>query len=227
MRVNVTDTLTFGGSFAPTEGVYFVEPTGRLPNARSGLYNATSGRTFEAALLETNVGFDGLFESGATDDVGIVVEVLDVEPGSQVVPGEFVFLSFTGGMQGADVDGVAVQPGASVVANVIYLDLDNLHDVLGIRTIEQFWLIDAGGATNEIDPIEAFSLNPVIVRTPGDLNCDGSVNNFDIDPFVLALTDPTAYAAQFPGCDPLNGDINNDGLLNNFDIDPFVALLTG
>ncbi|MGE0481485.1 MAG: hypothetical protein AB7Q17_13540 [Phycisphaerae bacterium] len=61
----------------------------------------------------------------------------------------------------------------------------------------------------------------------GDLNCDGVVNNFDIDPFVLALTDPAAYAAAFPNCDINNADINDDGMVNNFDIDPFVACLTG
>lgn len=64
-------------------------------------------------------------------------------------------------------------------------------------------------------------------RRPGDLNCDGLVNNFDIDPFVLALSDADAYAAQFPNCDRLNADANNDGLVNNFDIDPFVVLLAG
>ncbi|MBL8878096.1 MAG: hypothetical protein JNG88_03160 [Phycisphaerales bacterium] len=61
----------------------------------------------------------------------------------------------------------------------------------------------------------------------GDMNCDGTVNNFDIDAFVLALTDPAAYAATYPTCNIMNGDVNGDGLLNNFDIDPFVALLTG
>ncbi|MGE0481067.1 MAG: hypothetical protein AB7Q17_11405 [Phycisphaerae bacterium] len=61
---------------------------------------------------------------------------------------------------------------------------------------------------------------------PGDLNCDGLVNNFDIDPFVLALTDPASYAAAFPTCDISRADVNDDGLVNNFDIDPFVALLT-
>lgn len=60
----------------------------------------------------------------------------------------------------------------------------------------------------------------------GDLNCDGVVNNFDIDAFVLALTDPAAYAAQYPECDAGLGDVNGDGVVNNFDIDPFVALLT-
>jgi hypothetical protein len=62
---------------------------------------------------------------------------------------------------------------------------------------------------------------------PGDLNCDDAVNVFDIDPFVLALTDPVAYPAAFPGCDRLNADINGDGVVNAFDIDPFVSLLTG
>jgi hypothetical protein len=62
---------------------------------------------------------------------------------------------------------------------------------------------------------------------PGDLNCDGAVNAFDIDPFVLALTDPTGYAAAFPGCIILNADCNGDGLVNAFDIDPFVLILTG
>jgi hypothetical protein len=61
----------------------------------------------------------------------------------------------------------------------------------------------------------------------GDLNCDGFVNNFDITPFVLALTDPAGYAAQFPNCDLANADINQDGLVNNFDITPFVHLLSG
>jgi hypothetical protein len=59
----------------------------------------------------------------------------------------------------------------------------------------------------------------------GDLNCDGVVNAFDIDPFVLALTDVTGYAAAWPGCDYLLADCNGDGDVNAFDIDPFVALL--
>jgi hypothetical protein len=61
----------------------------------------------------------------------------------------------------------------------------------------------------------------------GDLNCDGAVNNFDIDAFVLALTDDSAYTAAFPDCDRNLADVNRDGLVNNFDIDAFVALMTG
>jgi hypothetical protein len=60
----------------------------------------------------------------------------------------------------------------------------------------------------------------------GDLNCDGRVNNFDITPFVKALTDPTLYHELYPNCSVANGDLNADGQVNNFDITPFVHLLT-
>ena len=60
----------------------------------------------------------------------------------------------------------------------------------------------------------------------GDLNCDGAVNTFDIDPFVLALTNPSAYTAAHPDCPITNADANGDGDVNAFDIDPFVLLLT-
>ena len=61
----------------------------------------------------------------------------------------------------------------------------------------------------------------------GDLNCDGSINSLDIDPFVLALTSEADYYLEFPHCDAFNADINSDGSINSLDIDPFVSLLTG
>ncbi|MBU0639951.1 MAG: hypothetical protein KKB50_13870 [Planctomycetes bacterium] len=33
----------------------------------------------------------------------------------------------------------------------------------------------------------------------GDMNNDGTVNGFDIDPFVMALEDPAEYEDEFPG----------------------------
>lgn len=63
-------------------------------------------------------------------------------------------------------------------------------------------------------------------RVRGDLNCDGLVNNFDIDPFVLAISDIELYDELYADCDPMNGDMDNNGLLNNFDIDPFVACVS-
>lgn len=64
------------------------------------------------------------------------------------------------------------------------------------------------------------------VITPGDLNCDGSVNFQDINPFVLALSNPSAYDTTYPDCDILSGDISGDGTTDFRDINPFVSLLS-
>ncbi|MCG3128731.1 MAG: hypothetical protein CHACPFDD_03622 [Phycisphaerae bacterium] len=61
--------------------------------------------------------------------------------------------------------------------------------------------------------------------SPGDLNCDDRVDFGDVDPLVLLLTDPSAYTAQYPNCDPRLADVNGDGSVNAFDVDPFIALL--
>lgn len=61
----------------------------------------------------------------------------------------------------------------------------------------------------------------------GDMNCDGAVNILDINPFVMAISDPTGYATMFPDCSIELGDINKDGNTNILDINPFVNLLAG
>ena len=61
----------------------------------------------------------------------------------------------------------------------------------------------------------------------GDVNCDGSINNFDIDAFVAALTDPSGYAATYPDCNRTLADCDRNGGVDNFDIDAFVDLLAG
>ena len=66
----------------------------------------------------------------------------------------------------------------------------------------------------------------VLVCGSGDLNCDGTVNLFDVEPFTLAVTDAPAYEAAYPECDIINGDCNLDTVVNLFDIDPFVVLMT-
>ena len=59
------------------------------------------------------------------------------------------------------------------------------------------------------------------------MNCDGLLNAFDIDPFVLALVTPEQYAAAFPDCLIERADCNCDGIVNAFDIDAFVQCLLG
>ncbi len=61
----------------------------------------------------------------------------------------------------------------------------------------------------------------------GDLNCDDQVNFFDIDAFVLAITDPAGYEEAYPDCDIMLADIDGDGQVSFFDIDGFVELITG
>ena len=79
-----------------------------------------------------------------------------------------------------------------------------------------------------VDDVEVWGLPPGgAVFAAGDMNCDGAVNSFDIDPFVLAMSDAAAYAAEYPDCNMNLGDMNDDGAVNAFDIDPFVANLTG
>ncbi len=63
------------------------------------------------------------------------------------------------------------------------------------------------------------------IYQPGDLNCDGLINNGDIDAFVLALTDPDTYATVYPDCDRMLADCNGDEVVNNGDIDAFIAKL--
>jgi len=65
------------------------------------------------------------------------------------------------------------------------------------------------------------------VVTPGDLNCDGVVNFDDINPFVLALSDPAAYQIAYPDCNILNADCDGDGDVDFDDINSFVAILSG
>lgn len=61
--------------------------------------------------------------------------------------------------------------------------------------------------------------------THGDLDGDGVLTNFDIDPFVLALVDPAGYQAAYDLPADALGDFDGDGRLTNFDIDPFVNAL--
>ncbi len=63
----------------------------------------------------------------------------------------------------------------------------------------------------------------------GDLNCNGSVNFGDINPFVLYLSNFVTWQAEYIDCPPENGDINGDGTYGQAslgDINPFVELLT-
>ena len=95
------------------------------------------------------------------------------------------------------------------------------------------WLPGLGGGQANLGvapdltsiPGQQFATLPLVRR--GDVNCDGAVGFGDINPFVLLLSNPTAWQAEYPACPMLNGDINGDGTVGFDDINPFVALLSG
>jgi hypothetical protein len=76
-----------------------------------------------------------------------------------------------------------------------------------------------------LDDIEIWALAPAPGEV-GDLNCDGTVDFGDINPFILALSNPIEYGIVYPSCDILHGDIDGDGSVDFGDINPFVQLLT-
>jgi uncharacterized protein (TIGR03382 family) len=152
----IQETATRGGGFVPTERIHYADATGVPSNPSSGLSHVRTGRDFEIALIETNLGPTGVIETGATDDFGIIVEVGQTRPGASVVPGEFVFLSFTGGLEGADIDSLDVPPHGGMTL-LLYLDLDPLDSVLGAETITRLFVIDGSGS-GEVDVLDVISL---------------------------------------------------------------------
>jgi len=54
---------------------------------------------------------------------------------------------------------------------------------------------------------------------PCDMNCDGDINAFDIEPFLDLLFGPG------PPCNTCTGDVNGDGVIDAFDIEPFLECL--
>ncbi|MCG3125361.1 MAG: hypothetical protein CHACPFDD_00179 [Phycisphaerae bacterium] len=139
-----------------------------------------------------------------------------------------------------DADGDADVIGSYPVLSQVYVAI---NDGAGILT-DQAEFFEAGYGCYRLNAgdldgdglpelltanFEARSISVLrnITRLVGDLNCDGSTNGFDVDAFVLALTDPAAYAAAYPNCDIRSGDVNADGTVNGFDVDPFVGLLGG
>ena len=80
----------------------------------------------------------------------------------------------------------------------------------------------------------AYAISDPPCLPPGDTNCDGWVNNGDIDSFIFAVTDgQAAWLADLVErgatiCDfDCAADLNGDGWVNNGDIEPFIDLISG
>jgi hypothetical protein len=69
------------------------------------------------------------------------------------------------------------------------------------------------------------TLKAYVAPALGDLNCDGDVDERDIEPYSLALHDPVKYEQRYPQCHRSLADINGDGAVDAFDVAPFLRLL--
>jgi hypothetical protein len=104
-----------------------------------------------------------------------------------------------------------VQPDYHPVAD---LDRDGLVSLVDYQLWRQAYGVYVG------DP------DAPLPTRPGDMNFDGRVNFGDINPFVLALSDPGGYDAAYPCGNIMDADVNADGQVSFGDINPFVALLS-
>ncbi len=78
------------------------------------------------------------------------------------------------------------------------------------------------------DGITLIAMINVVGGVLGDMNGNGEFNNLDINPFVMAVTDPGNFAKEYPDVDPIvAGDFNGDGSFDNLDITGFVNALSG
>ena len=111
--------------------------------------------------------------------------------------------------------------------------IQHTYDEEGVYQLK-LWVRDACGAISPyastlITVEEVGSAGPInrYCAGLGDMNCDGRIDNFDVNGFNLALAQPENYAATFPDCDINLADVNADGQVNQFDLDPFIERLLG
>lgn len=164
-----------------------------------GTFQSVGGLLSTATLEQINTG-DGVFDmnqSTYTLTVGFVGTATNWGPGGMLTLDDL----FLTGIQFGDADTYTV--------TLAFENEISTWGAAGMLTIDNLLFTQS------------------LALTPGDTNCDGSVNGLDIQSFALAIIDPAGYAAQFPMCNILNADTNGDSNVDIGDIASFATLLTG
>ncbi|QOJ15705.1 MAG: hypothetical protein HRU75_14100 [Planctomycetia bacterium] len=198
------DDLTIG---VAAQGYTLVAEANGLTPAQSAPFNIGSGQAVGMRFL----GVPPEVAIGAPQQ--LQVEIIDSLGNRVTNRADTVALGLVSNPGGAEICGVTLRNAVAGIATFPGLRLSRPGDGYQWRAIS-FTLPSADSATFDV------------IRVMGDMDCNGVFTNFDIDPFVLALTDSEAYGLAFPCCDILNGDIDGNGAFTNFDLDPFVELLT-
>lgn len=141
-----------------------------------------------------------------------------------------------------DSDGLAyeAQPVKGDSGGGVFVEADGAWALAGVIVAITTLSAQPGGNTSAmLDHSQALIADLAVYRQQildvifeahllGDLNGDGWINTEDINPFILALTNPAGFAAALPHVNLFAAaDINGDGKINTEDIAPFIALLTG
>ena len=220
-----------------------------------GAYVQTSGATvLDGATLTADGGVDlqgGTFYGNGVVEADVISTCSfapGLSPGQISITGSYtqnapggLAIEIAGPNPGTDYDVLAISDSATL-AGGLTVTLAPAYDPLPGATFD---ILTAAAPSNAISGV----FNPVSLPPPsitkrwdltytehavrlrvfriGDMNCDSLISYGDINPFVLALNNRSAYESTYPDCSYLNADCNSDGFVSYGDINPFVVLLSG
>jgi hypothetical protein len=205
-------TLWGFSNYATPKGIYEIDQSSGQATLVLDVYTGTGFRFF---ALDYNTADGLLYGYTEYGDSGLYSINLDT--------GEMIKL--VGTIPAANGQG----RGMAVGNNIVYLTATRGDDEIPYFSYDLSqgpngeWIAftqpypqyhSTGGAAWIADP---FSL--------GDLNCDGTIDALDIEPFLVALFDPENYPIAYPDCDISLADLNGDGDINALDIEGFLAVL--
>ena len=186
--------------------------TGSVVNISGGTlgnnFNAEAGSEVNISGGTLSTGFDALTGSVVNISGGILGNGFGAEPGSEVnIFGTEFFIS------GSAVDGLQPDQAFTITDRDVTL--------FGFfANGQQFsFNLNAVNTSSFIDHFSPDSVLTVTLVTPpvlGDVNMDGVVDFFDIQPFISVLSSRTFQA---------EADIDGNGVVDFFDIQPFIGLL--
>ncbi len=208
-------TLSVGGNVRP-EGVTAADLNG---DGRPDIASAVSGNGLNqaAVFLNTGAGFSGpaTYATVGVNPDSIYAIDLDCDGDRDLVTSN------------QDSNNVSLLPngGTGVFGAAMLLAVGTRPGTIAHGDFD-------GDAGRDLAVVNRDSNNVSILMnrtcsSVGDMNCDGSLNGQDIEPFVQALRDPAEYQQNFPDCDILHADTNGDGSVNGQDIQGFRDLLAG
>ncbi len=170
-------------------------------------------------------------ESWVIEFYKIVRPIDDATPSGTVLTGdEVVFVDPVDPVRPLDIqwflDGEAISGGTGETLDLAALPLQpgGMYELSVTVVDTSGWVRDEDAREQWMTESRNWLIETVLA---GDLNCDGTIDALDIEPFLVALFDPSQYPNQYPNCNINAADINGDGAIDALDIEPLLELLFG